>query len=174
VLVDGDEEGRQRKQKIESWAQRTKQECPVIILSDYQEAPCSIEDLLEPNVYNDAVLAACKQAVDAGHLHPQKDDWYTELKRLISSPDGKGGTTRRSLGKRAEHATTEIFGETVSDNNVAIKYSELLQARGETAVGEPSVEEYWGDEALPKLANALWKALKLPTRGDVTGIPLAG
>jgi hypothetical protein len=173
VLVDGDDEGRRSKQKIEAWTSRAKRECPVIILSDYKEPPCSIEDLLEPTIYRTAVVAACKQAVDAGNIQPQnKEDWLTELDKLLNTPDGKGGTDRKSLGKRVETATIQIFGESISDNNVAIKYSELLQ-EGERGEAVPSIDRYWENETLQNLANALWTALRLPMRGDVTGIPFA-
>jgi predicted ATP-dependent endonuclease of OLD family len=60
ILVDGDEEGKQRKQRIEVWAQRSRQECPVILLSRAGQKPCSIEDFLEPETYLDSVLAACR------------------------------------------------------------------------------------------------------------------
>jgi hypothetical protein len=173
VLVDGDAEGRQRKAKIEAWANRVKQECPIIILSDYKDAPCSIEDFLEPATYIEAVLAACRHAVEAGHLQTTKEAWPAELRRLIETPDGRGGTDPRSLGKRVETATTEIFGEPISDNAIAIKYSELLQLPRDPA--EVSrIRDYWQDEMLRNLANDIWKALNLPKRGDITGIPFAG
>ena len=81
VLVDGDVEGNQRKQKIETWAQRARQECSVIILSRPDGIPCSIEDFLEPTAYIGAVVAACKQAVDASHIKPEKKEWLTELRK---------------------------------------------------------------------------------------------
>lgn len=168
VLVDGDEEGRKRKTKIDAWAVRAKLECPVVILSDYKTAPCSIEDFLEPEVFEIAATAACKQLVDAGHLQPkEKGEWPNEIKKLLKTPDGKGGAERCSLGRRLQNATTEVFGEPISDNLVAIKYSELLQAKREPL-------EYWKDESLLKFANALWGALKLTMKGDVLGIPLTG
>jgi hypothetical protein len=72
-----------------------------------------------------------------------------------------------------QNATSEIFGEPISDNIVAIKYSELMQAQREPP-DVAKVDQYWRDERLLRLANALWEALKLPMRGDVSGIPLAG
>jgi hypothetical protein len=170
VLVDGDEEGRRRKTKIDGWADRTKQTCPVIILSDFESAPCSIEDFLDPDVFENAVTGACKHLVEGGNLQPkEKGEWPTELRRLLKSADGKGGTDRCSLGKRVEAATTEIFGESISDTVVAIQYGELLATADQVIV-----DRYWKDEKLRKLASALWSALKLPIRGDVSGIPFAG
>jgi hypothetical protein len=160
VLVDGDDEGRRRKAKIEAWAERSKQECTVITLSDYKTAPCSIEDFLDPTVYTEAVVAACKQAVDAGHIKPQREAWPTELKRLLSTPDGNGGEERRSLGKRVEASTIQIFGEPISDNAIAIRYSELLQSPSETEDAARRIDQYWDDDSLGKLATAILKALK--------------
>jgi hypothetical protein len=97
-----------------------------------------------------------------------------ELKRLLNTSDGEDGTEQKSLGKRVESATRAIFGESISDNFIAIKYSELIQAGGQPADAVPSIDQYWEDETLQKLADALWKALKLPMRGDITGIPFAG
>ena len=164
ILVDGDDEGRKRKSRIEAWTARAKLECPVVILSDYGSGPCSIEDFLEPSLFEIAVAAACKQLVDAGHLQPkEKSEWTNEIKRLLKTPDGKDGTERCSLGRRVQNATSEIFGESISDNIVAIKYGELMQGQREPS-DVARVDQYWRDERLLRLANTLWEALKLPMR----------
>ena len=64
-------------------------------------------------------------------LSPRRKSGSPNSERLLNTPDGKGGTEQKSLGKRVEAATGEIFGESISNNNVAIKYSELLQAASE-------------------------------------------
>ena len=147
--------------------------CPVILLSRADQKPCSIEDFLEPNTYLEAVLAACKQAVDAGYILPQRAEWSSELKRLLSTPDGKGGADQRSVGKRVETSTWLIFGEPISDNNIAIKYSELLNSKSESPGVSSSVSVYWGGEDLGRLADTIWKTLKLPIRGDIKTLPFA-
>jgi hypothetical protein len=173
ILVDGDEEGKQRKQRIEAWAQRSRQECPVILLLRADQKPCSIEDFLEQDTYLEAVLAACKQAVDAGYILPQRTEWSSALKRLLSTPDGKGGADQRTMGKRVETATSLIFGESISDNNIASKYSELLNSKSESPAGSASVSAYWEGEDLGRLADTIWNTLKLPTRGDIKTLSFA-
>jgi energy-coupling factor transporter ATP-binding protein EcfA2 len=173
ILIDSDEEGKQRKLKIEAWAQRSRHECPVILLSRADQKPCSIEDFLEPDRYFKAVLAACKQAVEAGYVLPQRAEWSSELKRLLSTPDGKGGADQRTLGKRVETATSLIFGESISDNNIAIKYRERLDSKSESPGVPSSVSVYWESEDLTRLADTIWRTLKLPMRGEIKTLPFA-
>jgi hypothetical protein len=172
VLIDGDVEGGKRKSKIEAWAGRAKVECPAVILSEFRDPPCSIEDFLEPSTFENAVIAACKQLVDGGHVQPkEKGDWPADLKRLLKTADGRGGAERRSLGKRVEVATAEVFGESISDNAIAIQYGELIRRE---PVDAERLAQYWQTESLQRLASAIWASLKLPTRGDVSRIPFAG
>jgi len=173
ILIDSDEEGKQRKLKMEAWAQRSRQECPVILLSRADQKPCSIEDFLEPDRYFEAVLAACKQAVEAGYVLPQRAEWSSELKRLLSTPDGKGGADQRTKGKRVETATSLIFGESISDSNIAIKYRELLDSKSNSPGGPSSITAYWEGEDLQRLADTIWKTLKLPMRGEIKTLPFA-
>lgn len=174
VLVDGDDGGLQRKRKIEAWAQRARVECPVIILSRPDGRPCSIEDFLRPVAYLNALLAACKQAVDAGILQTQKQEWPAELKRLINTPDGKDGSEQRTLGKRVEAATSVVFSEPISDTSVAIKYGEMISPQlGDGSETTSGSEPDDVDVSFLEAADQIWQALKLATRGDLTKIPFA-
>ena len=173
ILVDADEEGKQRRQRIEAWAQRSRQECPVLLLPRADQKPCSIEDFLEPETYLEAVLAACKQAVDAGYILPQRAEWSSELKRLLSTSDGRGGADQRTMGKRVETATSLIFGESISDTNIAIKYSEILNSKSESPGRSSSVSVYWEGGDLVRLADMIWTTLRLPIRGDIKTLSFA-
>ncbi len=164
VLVDGDQEGQNRQKQLKDWADRKKKDLPVIILSTYNKAPCSIENLLEPNRYGQAVLGAAQQLIADGTIKdPDAANWTEDLTKRLGTEDQK------SLGKRAEEATKQILGQGISDTLIAIKYDQLLRdAKPEVA------KAYWATPALQQLAEDLWKALDLPRRGDTTNIPLAG
>jgi predicted ATP-dependent endonuclease of OLD family len=164
VLVDGDEAGTKRKTRVDKWSKQADRKCPVVILSEFKPAPCSIEDYLEPSTFRDAVALACKEAIEAGILEPRRDTWETELRTQLNSKESK------SLGKRVEEVVQSLFGEPLSDIWIARKYSELLRA--EEPQAKANIDAYWSDVILQRLANALWKALDLPIRGDVKAIPL--
>jgi hypothetical protein len=133
-----------------------------LILSEFKPTPCSIEDFLEPAAFEEAVILACREAIEVGVLE-QKDDWETKFKAQLLTKGNK------SLGRRLEEILKEIFGEAISDVWVARKYSEVMhQNRQQKAI----LDAYWEDVVLQRLANAIWKALDLPIRGDVKGIPL--
>jgi len=52
-----------------------------------------------------------------------------------------------------------------------IKSSELIQRKENTKVpGDLALANYWKEEFLQKVAEAIWKSLNLPKRGDVTGV----
>lgn len=166
VLVDGDHEGEQRKSRIEKWATSKKKKCPVLILSEYFKAPCAIENLLEPTLYTDAVIAASKHLTDDGTIATPNSEWQTELKQLLTADDN------HTLGKRAENATKKILGEPISDILIAIKYAELLQKAEEQQPTPEFLTNYWAGAELHQFANALWNTLGLPMRADTNTIPL--
>ena len=118
-------------------------------------------------------MAACKEAVEAGYVKPLRESWAAELRASLDSPDGEGGETRLSFGKRAENATSKAFGESISDNAIAIKYGEYLRESQDSPERVLILEEYWTNQPLQDLAVALWKALQLPMRGDVARIPFS-
>jgi hypothetical protein len=158
VLVDGDEEGNKRKRKIEQWASTNKRKCPVLSLADYKPSSCSIEDFLEPSIFKDAAVAACKEAISEAVVKPKADaTWEADLRKKL---DAKGGKT---LGKHLEDVLTELFDEPVSDVWIARKYSELIQRPPQGT----NFDVYWKDEALLKLAKAIWSGLELPKRADI-------
>ncbi len=163
VLVDGDEAGNKRKTRVEKWSKQANRKCPVIILSDFKPTPCSIEDFLEPAAFREAVILACKEAIEAGVLD-QKENWEATLRAQLAAKENK------SLGKRVEEVLGQTFGEAISDVWIARKYGELL--RTVSADQKAAFVDYWEDVVLQRLASAIWKALDLPTRGDVKGIPL--
>ena len=156
ILVDGDEEGDKRSRKINQWKTRTKRECPIVNLGDFKPRPCSIEDFLEPDVFRQAAVAACKQAVEEEIINPRNANWEAEL------PDKLKEKRDVTLGKRLEDVLKELFNEPISDVWVARKYSEIIQQADENTHGA-----HWADPSLLALAKAIWAALKLPTREDV-------
>lgn len=164
ALFDGDEEGNRRKQRLEHWKSRSKRECAVISLGDIKKPPCSIEDFLQPTLYREAVGAACKEAIDSGVIQPRSENWETDLRAQLERKENN------TLGKRVEDVLTSLFGEAISDVWIARKYSELL--RSDKPPAGTNLAAYWGDADLASLANALWKALDLPKRGDTMDIPL--
>jgi hypothetical protein len=166
VLVDGDAEGNQRKTRIEKWAISKKKKCPVLILSEYFKSPCSIENLLEPTLYTDAVIAACKHLTGDGTLPTPEGDWEGELKKLLTTDDN------HTLGKRAESATRQVLGDSISDVLIAIKYAELLQKAEEQKPTPEFLANYWAGAELLRFANKLWSTLGLPMRADTNAIPL--
>lgn len=165
ILVDGDDEGNRRKQRIEAWATRAGRNCPVINLGEFKAADhCSIEDFLEPATFREAVASACKEAIEAGVLDvPNATTWESDLKTQLRSKEGK------SLGKRVEEVVSSLCGRPISDVWIARRYSELLRA--ENPVADANLQSYWQDEVIQRLARRIWTALELPTRGDIAGIP---
>jgi hypothetical protein len=161
VLVDGDEEGNKRKRRIEQlaarWSSTTKWKCPVLSLSDYKPSQCSVEDFLELATLKDAVVAACKEGIEQSVIKAKSDaTWEAELRKKL---DTKG---EKTLGKDLEEVLNELFDEAVSDVWIARKYSELLSQKIQQGI---NMDEYWRDEALARLAKAVWNALELPLRG---------
>lgn len=165
ILLDGDEEGKKRKTRIEMWKRQAEKDCSVITLDEFVPGTCSIEDFLEPNTFGNAVVSACREAIEANVLVTTKPDWETELQSQLESFNDKF-----SLGKAADEAQKQVFGDAVGKVWIARKYSELI--RTEAANNNADVAEYWGSDILLKFARAIWKALDLPTRGDVTQVPL--
>jgi hypothetical protein len=163
VLVDGDDAGNKRKARVEAWSKQANRKCPVVILSEFKPAPCSIEDFLEPIAFKEAVVLACKEAIKAGVLD-QRDNWEATFRAQANTKE------KKSLGKRVEDILTELFGEAISDVWIARKYGEVL--RTQDSKQKVASDAYWEDIVLQRLANAIWKALDLPIRGDVKGIPL--
>lgn len=164
ILVDGDEEGNRRKQRIGQWKSRSKRDCPVLSLGDLKKPPCSIEDFLEPSLYREAVVVACREAVDSAVLQAKTEAWEADLRAQLERKENK------TLGKRVEEVLANLFGEPISDVWIARKYGELLRA--EKSPGSANLAAYWNDADLTRLATELWKALELPNRGDTADIPL--
>jgi hypothetical protein len=165
VLLDGDDEGQKRKKKFEAWSKRSNRECPVVILSEFTAPECSIEDLLEPTIFVEAVTLACREAIEADLLKPKVASWDTDLKAQISVKNGI------SLGKRVEQALVELFGDTISDVWIARKYGEIL--RSERPPADAALPSYWANESLLGLATRIWESLDLAKRGDLARIPFA-
>lgn len=163
VLVDGDDAGSRRKARIEKWSQQTNRKCPVISLSEIKPDPCSIEDFLEPSTFKDAVVLACKEAIDLGVLKPKRATWEHDIRSGLNAKEGK------SLGRRVEELVVEAFGEPISDNWIARKYAECLRSPEQES--RDAIEAYWSEEALTTLVTTIWRHLELPTRGDLTKVP---
>lgn len=155
ILVDGDGEGDKRKTKIERWSKRINRKCPVINLSDYKDAPCSIEDFLEPTTFKEAVVAACEQAIEEGVIEAKYQDWGTRLQERLQGKDGK------TSGKRLQEALEELFGEAISDVWIARKYSAMIQNNN------PNTANYWKEKPILNLVKGIWTALELPKREDL-------
>jgi hypothetical protein len=158
--VDGDEAGNKRRGKVEKWAKQANRKCPG--LGEFKPPSCSIEDFLEPSIYKDAVITACKEAIEAGVIEKKAENWETDLRNQLNTKENK------SFGKRVEEVLQSHFGEPISDVWIARKYGELL--RSGKAEYKPALDTYWNDAVLLRLANAVWKALDLPSRGETKGI----
>ena len=92
----------ERKKQLETWAKRKNKQCPVIILSDYVAAPCSIENLLEPTLHTEAVIAASQHLIEDGTIPTPQSDWQTKLKQLLATADNhRSGSVRRTRPKRS-------------------------------------------------------------------------
>lgn len=164
-LVDGDEEGKRKKTRIDSWKTKTNRECKVLTLSDLKPGQSSIEDFLEFAVLKEAVITACKAAVDQGVVQPKDADWEAKLRATLDKKDDT-----KSLGRKVEEAQVALFEDSIGDVWVARKYSELL--RGENPVKGSDLNLYWENKLLRDLAKNIWTALELPMRGDTASIPL--
>ena len=90
---------------------------------------------------------------------------------LEGGEGAEGGADQRTLGKRVETATSLIFGESISDNNIASKYRERLDSKSESPGVPSSVSVYWEGEDLTRLAHTIWRTLKLPMRGETKTLP---
>jgi hypothetical protein len=69
-------------------------------------------------------------------------------------------------------AMKAVFADTISDVWIAMKYVEIISEK-ELRDEKAEMETYWKDKSLLRLAQAIWTALKLPTRGDVSAIAFA-
>lgn len=166
VLVDGDDSGIARKGLVETWAKKRGRKGPVISLGELKPGqPVSIEDFLEPTTFREAVVQACREAIDLAVLEPKSAGWENELRTQLGTKESK------TLGKRTEEVMKGLFGKALGKIWIARKYSELL--RTERTPPDPVVEQYWNDELLLRLAKAIWSALDLPERGDVKRLRFA-
>jgi predicted ATP-dependent endonuclease of OLD family len=165
VVVDGDAGGLEKKKAIEAWLTKTNRTFPVLSLNRLKPTPCSIEDFLELHTFNEAVVSACKEALDLNVIQAKDAGWESALRDRLNKRDAK-----HSLGKHIEEAQKDIFDDSISDVWVARKYGELH--RSEVPVKNANFGTYWEDKLLSELAVMVWSALELPLRGDTTGIPL--
>jgi predicted ATP-dependent endonuclease of OLD family len=145
VLVDGDDAGNKRKTRVENWSKQANRKCSVVTLGDFKTPPCSIEDFLEPGAFSEAVILACKEAIEAGVLD-EKENWETTVRGQLATKE------KKSLGRRVEGALKQTFGEALSDVWIARKYGDLLRA--EPADQKAARDAYWSDVLLQRLARS--------------------
>jgi hypothetical protein len=163
-FLDGDEEGKRKKARIESWKTKANRDCPVLTLGDLKSGNCSIEDFLEFSLLKESVVAACKEAIGLGVVQPKNTDWEARLRAQLDAKDGS-----KSLGKKIQEAEDDVFGDSIGDVWVARKYSEYLRKEANAA----QLTAYWENKLLQDLTEKIWTALELPNRGDTADIPLA-